>query len=463
LTLFPSKKQIDSHMNHPRYPLNDKEKKRPHLMKKRSAVFRNPQSISNKQFNSMPQDHQGQYDPNGNLTLRDSLLVNMIADDVQSELFFEETNDLKPKIGMPYDRITPQHAEISQSRTVDTVTLNLDQLEQYEKTYVNATDHGKTLCVNVSAQWNPTSAKYDDDGNNEGNKRYQIWEHAFLQGNWVRPHQTQSNIPSIHFPSDTTQFDSNKLYSVVLVTSDYPHRLHSDPGVFVHWWVANIPGTNNCQQMNEFIQKECSSSSSSNSTHVMYDYLAPLPCEYGGVGRYYIMIYEQDATIDNKSLDQFKELSVDAKYKQSQRYLDHLKNMSKNVHWYEQDHVFTQIDQKMIHNLSQFDPSTVEASEIGDSEYRLNHNGSTVDPKLIQAYNDRRSMSLAKMFNNRLPHGLCYSKIEYEFSVTEYLQEKGMGALEREYVPPDLVWKRILKKNQFVKRQDRYINNEQWL
>lgn len=501
--MFPQSVQIAQELNHARYPLNEREKQKPHLMKKRDAIFRNPQSVNHEQFNCLPMEHDASVDPNGNLTLRDALLVNMIADDVQSELLIsslcdngvpinENThnnnsnnnndndnnndnndntllNSLKPKIGMPYDRITPQHAHLSQSRTVDTVTLNLDQIlvnssEQQNTRYVNATEHGKVLSVNLTATWtNPSRAKYDDD--NEDRSSFQIWEHSFLHGNWVRPHMTQSSIPTLLYPSDTTVFDAEKLYSVLLVTNDYPHRLHADPGVFVHWWVANIPGTNDCQVMNQFIREQMSENKSKN---VIFDYLAPLPCEYGGVGRYYVLVYEQSSgdLIDRQSINlhQYREMSIDAKYRSSRRFMQHLSKMSRQVNWYEKEHVHAQINEKMIHDLAQFDASALAASDIGDSEYRLNGDGNgAVDAQVLQSYNERRGMSLAKMFNNQLPHGLCYAKIEYEYSVTEYLQSKGMSALEREYVPPDLAWKRVLNKNQFVKRQDKYIHSDQWL
>jgi hypothetical protein len=133
------------------------------------------------------------------------------------------------------------------------------------------------------------------------------------------------------------------------------------------------------------------------------------------------------------------------------------------MHWYEKEHAHTIIENKIIKTLTEFDPSVFSADEIGDSEYRLDRTNSKVDDATLEDFQRRRGMSLEKMFNSNLPHGLCYGKIEYEYSVTEYLQEKGMAALEREYVPPDFVWQRMLGQNKNFKRQERYIMNKQWI
>jgi hypothetical protein len=464
LHLFPTSNQIAKENVHPKYPLNEKEKRKPHLMKKREAIFRNPQSVSHVQFNSSISSHDAKNDPNGNLTLRDALLVNMLADDIQSEVFHyyqQEQGLLLPKIGMPYDRVPAQSYELTQARTVDTLTLSLEQME---KPINQVKDHGPVLSVNLTAQWNPTLSKEEkwllENKSQCFSKpeQYQIWEHAFLHGNWIRPHQTQSSIPQLLYPSDTNTLDSNKLYSIVMITPDYPYRLYSDPGVFVNWWVANVPGTSNCQQMNSFIQQNAN-----NANNTFIDYLAPLPCEYGGVGRYLIMIFEQDRKLEKDFVTKCKEKTLDEKYKQSQRYLEHLKKTLKNMHWYEKEYAHTIIENKMIKILTDFDPSAFSADEIGDSEYRLDRTNSKVDDATLEDFQRRRGMSLEKMFNSNLPHGLCYGKIEYEYSVTEYLQEKGMAALEREYVPPDVVWQRMLGQNKNFKRQERYIMNKQWI
>jgi phosphatidylethanolamine-binding protein (PEBP) family uncharacterized protein len=453
--LFPTPTQIAEENTHPKYPLNEKEKKKPYLMKKRAAVYRNPQTVNNSDFNRIISKlNEKSHDPNGNLTLRDALLVNMLSDDVQSEVLYsmvKDENILYPKIGMPYDRVAAQSPE-TQVNTVDTLTVSFDILERQQ--LVNPSEHGDVLSVNLTGVWQPSLSKVETvelDESVRAKRHFELWEHALIQGNWVRPHIPQNGPPKILFPSDTNTLRSDKLYSVVLVTPDFPYRLYSEPGVFVHWWVSNLSGTSNSQDWNQIIE--------SGKANTVIDYLAPLPCEYGGTGRYILMVFEQDKQLDNIDLKSFKEETLGEKYQNSARYMSHVKSISRFMHWYEKEALQHQINSKL--ELFDFDPSKFDVSEIKDSEYRLPQQ-QQCDQAVLDSYNSRRQFSLNKMFDGKLPHGLCYSKMEYEYSVTEYLQDKGMAALEKEYVPPDVVWERVVSKDKLNKRQERYLNYQQW-
>ncbi|KAG2385518.1 hypothetical protein C9374_003333 [Naegleria lovaniensis] len=297
------------------------------------------------------------------------------------------------------------------------------------------------ISANLTTQLSVTFAKAKEE---------QTFSNTSLLGNFIES-KTTEQLPTVKFEGE-----KDALYTLVMLTPDYPFRLIPDRGSFIHWMVANIPGSGDVSQGNTI----CS-------------YIPPLPTECAGTFRYIFLLYKQSEKMDN--VEKVKEILLTTEqYKQPQQY-EILKQdqdlnrkmkekMRRHAYEYEYEYIDQMIDKKFKAHSNLVTIDGQNEFDIKGSDYRPVQTPEQT-AKTFEL-NQRRYFDLSKLINeSKKPAGMCFFRTEYDFNVTELYQKNQWK--EPFYIPPDIIHNEIVKKHKVyqglsIKKQN-YMNTLNWV
>jgi len=298
------------------------------------------------------------------------------------------------------------------------------------------------LLGNLNIQLSVTFAK-------ENEKK--TYSNTSLLGNYIEA-KTTEQAPKVSFEGE-----KDALYTLVMLTPDYPFRLIPDKGSFIHWMVANIPGE----------------SADASKGNTICSYIPPLPTECAGTFRYIFLLYKQSGKIEN--VEQVKQsMLTSEQYKQPQQYEVLKKDqdlnkrmkekMRKHAYEYEYEYIDQIIDKKFKAHSNLVSIDGEFEYEVKGSDYRPVQTPEQT-AKTFEI-NQRRYFDLSKLVSeSKKPSGMSFFRTEYDFSVTELYQKNQWK--EPFYVPPDIVHKEIVKKHKVYQgisyKKQKNMNTLSWV
>ncbi|KAL9646818.1 hypothetical protein ABK040_013679 [Willaertia magna] len=278
-------------------------------------------------------------------------------------------------------------------------------------------------------------------------KEVKNYVNTVLLGNFIEVPNTLQP-PKVKFEGE-----KGALYTLVMLTPDYPFRLIPDKGSFIHWMVTNI------------------SENDISKGDTICSYIPPLPTEYAGTFRYVFLLYKQSGKMEN--VEKVKELMLSSdQYKQPQQ-LELLKSdtelnekMKNRLRRYAYEYEYEYIDQ-IIEKRFEAHSNLISIDgreEVKGSDYRP-----IQTPEQIAKTHEieqRRYFDLHKLVSeSKKPSGMSFFRTEYDFAVTELYQKNQWK--EPFYIPPDLIHKELVKKHKIYQgisfKRQKYLNTLNWV